>query len=154
MRRATTQSGFSLIEILIGLGILTIIFSIGLLMSMDSFRGYSRRSERDTIVAMLQRTRSRAMANVGQSPWGACFNGTNYILFRGSSYASSVTTEVIEGNPAVSVTDTSSTPRFLCADGGVVFAQLTGNTNPVTITLVQGAITSTVSTNSAGRIDW
>lgn len=143
-----------MIEILLAIGIMTTIFAVGLLMSMDTYRGYSRRSERDTLVAVLERARSRAMANVNQHSWGVCFDGTNYIIFSGPNYEGAITTETIPGNPSVTVADTSEAPRLPCGNGGIVFAQLTGDTSEVTITVTQGQVVSNISTNIEGLIDW
>ncbi|MBM3261542.1 prepilin-type N-terminal cleavage/methylation domain-containing protein [Candidatus Kaiserbacteria bacterium] len=154
MRTATQAKGFTLIEILLVVGILVLLFAIGLFMSMDVYRSYSRRSERDTVVAILQRARSRAMANINQSVWGVCMQGDGYRIFKGTTYSADGVTETIEGNPSVIITDTSATQRFACADGGIVFAQLSGDTTDQMITVVQAGIASTISTNVLGRIDW
>lgn len=147
------QKGFTMIEILVAIGILAIIFAIGLLMNMDLYRGYSRRSERDTLVSVLERARSRAMANVNQHAWGACFDRANhnYIIFNGASY-SGIPSDTLSGNPSVAITP--ATTKLECGNGGIVFDQLTGDTSAVAITMTQGAITSNISTNAEGLIIW
>src|ERR1051326_7870488 len=81
MNNQSGQRGMTLIEMIVVIAIITILFATGVVMSMEAFRGYTRRSERDVIVSILQRARSRAMANVGQHAWGACFDGSNYYIF-------------------------------------------------------------------------
>ncbi|MEK7133548.1 MAG: prepilin-type N-terminal cleavage/methylation domain-containing protein [Patescibacteria group bacterium] len=157
--RPDHHQGLTLIEIMVVIAILTILFAVGLLMSMDAFRGYSRRSERDTLVSVFQRARSSAIANVNQHQWGACLDTSvptspDYVIFSGPSYGSAITKLAIPANSGVTITDTSSTKRFNCSLGGIVFNQLTGDTSDNTITVNQGAITSTISTNVEGRIDW
>jgi len=150
--------GFTLVEVLLVIGLLVIIFALGLFMSMETYRGYSRRSERDTLVAVLERARSRAMANVDQHAWGACYDGSvasdpQFVIFSGPSYASAYRTDPVPANPGVTL-DLSAAPPLPCASGGVVFAQLTGDTSAISVTMTEGGITSTISTNAAGRIDW
>jgi prepilin-type N-terminal cleavage/methylation domain-containing protein len=150
------DKGFTMIEILVAIAIMAIIFALGLFMSMEMYRGYSRRSERDTLASVLERARSRAMANVHQHMWGACLDGSNYVIFSGQNYANRIDSETVPVNSGTTI-DASGAPAFLCSGGGIVFAQLTGDTIPATaqtITMTQGAITSTISTNVEGRIDW
>jgi len=151
MRR---QSGFALVEILLVLGILVLIAGLGLLMSMDVYRSYARRSERDAIVSVLQRARSRALANVSQSTWGACYSGSEYIVFRGATYANAQADVRVSANPAIIITDTSAPKKFACTDGGISFMQLTGDASSTSMTIKQGVSTSTISTNLEGTIIW
>jgi hypothetical protein len=125
---------------------------------MQAFHGYSRRSERDTIVSLLERARSKAISNVSQNKWGVCLDTTsptdpNYEVFSGSTYASAIAKYATPGNPGVTITDTSATPKFACTNGGVVFDQLTGDTGNVSITVTQGSV-STIAINNEGAISW
>ena len=138
----------TMIELLVVIAMITILFAAGVVMSMQSFRSYTRRSERDTIVAILQKARSRSLSNVQQHKWGACFDGTNYHVFFGSYPSTPMDT--IEGNTGA----VPSGAAFLCSNGGIVFDQLTGNTPAVTISIAQGGVTSNIATNAEGRIDW
>jgi len=146
-----------MIELLVVIAIITILFAIGVLMSMDAYRGYSRRSERDTVVSILQRARSSAISNVNQHQWGACYDSANsqYVIFAGASYAAAFpnTKQLIPVSSGTTI-DLTGAPAFACSAGGIIFAQLTGNTSAATISMTQGAITSTVSTNAEGRINW
>ena len=67
-----SDKGFTFIEILVVIAILGTLFAIGLLMSMEAYRGYSRRSDRDILVSALERARSSALANTNQQEWGVC----------------------------------------------------------------------------------
>lgn len=152
-----SERGLTLVEILVVMALLVLLFAGALVMSMESFWSSARRSERDIIVSMLQRARSRAMANVSQRPWGVCRDTSDpdepeYVLFSGSD--SNRFSEVrIPGNPGAPVDVTGATV-FPCGNSGVVFAQLTGKTSAVSISITEGATTSVISTNIQGRIDW
>jgi len=72
--------GYTLIEIIVVIALLVMTGALGVVMSMDSFRGYMFRNERDSIVAALQRARSLAVSNICE---GAACDGvrrTGFIL--------------------------------------------------------------------------
>lgn len=144
--------GFTLIEIIVVVAILGIIAALGLLMSFESFRGASFRSERDTMVSALQKARSDAMANIKQSPWGVHYDASahTYTIFRGTSYASGASDNaVIDGNPGATVSP-SPLPD-------VVFTQLSGTTSGAfSATIAENGHTTNppVSVNYEGTIDW
>src|SRR3954466_3570125 len=95
------KKGFTLIEILVVTAIFAVIISLGLLMSMETFRGTTFRSERDTMVGVLQKARSRAMANIKQSQWGVHYQMSDhtYTIFKGSTYIPGASAnEFVQGN--------------------------------------------------------
>lgn len=142
------SKGFTLIEIVISMAILTIILGLGLFMSMDSYNAYLSRSERDTIVSLLQRARSHAMANSYQTSWGLCYIAPDYIIFRGTACTAGVATnEVTPGNPVALITGLTSVSPIL-------FSQLSGTTTGGTITVTEGSKVSTISINHEGTIIW
>lgn len=135
-----------MIEIIVVIGILVAIMSLGLFVSMDLFRGYNARSERDVVVSLLERARSRSMNNMHHTRWGVCLSGSNYILFRGSTCSAGVATnEQTPASPSATVTGLST---------GVVFSQLGGTTTAATITIAQSGRTSTITINNEGAIIW
>jgi len=150
---SNVHRGFTLIEILITLGLLAVVFSFGLFISFDFYKSYSSRSEQDVVVSILQKARSQAMDNINQTKHGVHYgSGVDchsfskcYVLFEENSFVSGTSSNLeIESNPATTVT-WSADP---------VFNQLDGSVNPVTITLQQGSKTWIITTNSQGRIDW
>jgi Tfp pilus assembly protein FimT len=150
------EAGFSLIEILVVMGMLTIIGALGLFMSMDSYRSYAFRNERNIVVSALQRARSQAVSNVCMGatctdgkPHGVHVVTGQYVIFQGASYATRDAgyDQVINANtPNVSISGLSE----------VVFAQLSGEVaTPGSITVGDNVGHSSVITiNSVGQVVW
>jgi prepilin-type N-terminal cleavage/methylation domain-containing protein len=149
------QGGFTLIEIMISLSILVMLFGLGLYMTMDTFRLHLSRSERDMVVGELQLARSRALANIKETNWGVCYDGTNYVVFRGSYLAGAATNESMKATPSAAVSSTGN--AFSCTSaggGGIIFTQLSGAANATTITILQNGQSKQISTNNEGTIIW
>jgi prepilin-type N-terminal cleavage/methylation domain-containing protein len=137
--------GFTLIEVVIVIALVSVIATFGLLLSMDAYRGFSFRSERDIVVSLLTRARSAAMANMYNTPWGVCISGGTYVVFRGTTCAVGGTSEQTPISAGVSVSGLT-TP--------VVFYQVGGTTTPTTITITQNAKSSNITINYEGAIIW
>src|ERR1044072_4262622 len=77
--------GFTLIEILITIGLIGLIAALGLFISLNFYKNYSFRSERNVIVSILQKARSQSMDNIDEQRHGVHFfiNGgkLTYLLF-------------------------------------------------------------------------
>lgn len=142
------NKGFTLIEVLVSIAILGLILSLGLFMSMDVYRGFSNRSEVDTIVSLLQRARASAMANSYQTTWGVCYVAPTYIIFRGSTcVVGASTNEETPSNPGAAIAGlTSASP--------VVFSQLAGTTSDAVVSITENGKISTISINYEGTIIW
>lgn len=132
--RISTDKGFTLIEILVSLGIFTFLASLGLFISMDFYRSYSFRSQSSSLVSTLERARSQAMANINAAPHEVKIATSSYML---DSQAFS-----LDG----------ITPSGL---NDIVFTQLSGESNASgSIRLTDGVHTATISLNYEGRISW
>lgn len=138
--------GFSLIEVLVVVAIFTVLIGLGLFMSMETLRGAFHRSERDTIVSLLERARSRAMNNIEQSPWGMCYLAPDYVVFKGTAGCVTAAVDTLAANPGTATTG-------LLAPG-IVFSQLAGTTTPATVMVTQNGRTSAITTNYEGTIIW
>ena len=143
--------GFTLIEILVVLGILAVIAGSGLAFTLDSYRGYLFRSEYTTVTHMLAKARSRAINNFNESAHGLKILGDQYVLFVGGDYATSDSDlqEIFPRNTALSV----------AGEDEIVFEQLTGNANDCdspscTITFGYGASVKNITINAQGGIIW
>lgn len=143
--------GFTLIEILISIGILALIASLGLFISLDFFRSYSFRSEQSVIVSLLQNARSKSLNNINQVRHGVHFEvnpNLKYIIFEGSSYDSSNPSNLTINSSYNSAISSPSLPF------DVIFDQLSGTSTPLTITASDGTKSYNVKVNSEGQIDW
>lgn len=140
--------GFSLIEIIVTIALFSIMVALGVFMSVEAYRGATRRSERDVIVSLLERARSRAMANIDESSWSVCYDAGNYLIAKGSICDDAHALERVDANDAV-VADSTFTGF------PVEFAQLSGNVSAdKTITVRQAGKTETITINHEGRINW
>ncbi len=139
----------TMVEILVTLAIFALIVALGLFMSFEAYRGATRRSERDTIVSLLERARSRAMANIDQSAWSVCYDAGNYIIAKGASCSDAIAHDRVEANAGV-----AAASSFSSTFPTVEFEQLTGNTTAETITVVQDGKNAVITTNHEGRINW
>jgi len=136
-------AGFTLVEVVVVIGILAILAGLGLVLSMDFYRVYTFNYEQDLVVSILQKARSQAMANINQTSHGVCVIGSNYILSEGASCASGTTFP-----KSGAITVTWPTP--------IIFSQLAGSCSacPLTVTLTGLGKTANISINNEGQIDW
>ena len=141
--------GLTLIEVLVTLGLLGIIASLGLFATLGEYRGDTLRSERDTFVALLTRARAHAMNNIAGVPHGFCVDANDYVVFAGTFSQSAIE----EYQPLSRVVARSGFPA--CGSGSeILFTQLSGTTTQTTLTLLQNGQTLTVSVNGEGMVGW
>jgi len=156
-----TNRAFTLLEVMIVMALVVVVGAFGLMLGMDSYRGYAFHSDRETLVAALQHARSQAVGNVciGTScahgmPHGVYIDAAHsqYVIFEGESYATreADVDAAIDGSPTMTRSGISE----------IVFAQLSGNASspsptPWEIVLTDRAgRTSTTTIESEGRIWW
>ena len=144
--RTCTNKGFTLIEILITLGIFVILASLGLYVSLDSYRSYTFSSERDALVSLLLKARNQSMNNIDELPHGVHIGSQSFTLFEGVTYSvSNPKNNIIARNAAISVNGLTD----------VNFSQLSGDPSLIgSITLSYGARTAIISIENEGRINW
>ncbi|MDQ5922518.1 MAG: GspH protein [Patescibacteria group bacterium] len=153
------NKGFTLIEMVIVLALITIVGGLGLYFGLDSLRGYSFHSDRDVLVSVLQHARSEAISNICRGE--GCTDGKphgvfirppehpkSYVIFQGTDYANrDIDYDV--------VIDASSSTSF-SGINEIVFERLSGNAITIgDINLVDDRNhTSTISISSMGQILW
>ncbi|MEK7536069.1 MAG: prepilin-type N-terminal cleavage/methylation domain-containing protein [Patescibacteria group bacterium] len=141
------QQGFTLVEISITLGIFAIIATFSLLASMDFWRSYSFRSERNLVVGILQKARSQSLSNINQIAHGVHIEPYQYVIFEGGVYTpGDPNNEIHQANPSVNHSGMTE----------VLFDQLSGNAHVTLGALIldQGSSQSIISINDEGQIDW
>ncbi len=142
------SAGFTIIELLVVMGILGMLASLGLLVSLDFYRSYAFNSERDTVIVLLQKARSQSLANINQLPHGVHFEPSGYTLFQGAVYkAGDVTNTVFPADSHIANTGITN----------IIFEQLSGNiiSGVGTLTLDDNSHRQTqISINSLGRVEW
>ena len=147
LNKKLRQKGLTLIEILITTTIIAVIFSLGLVFGIDFYRNYAFHSERDVIVSILEKARSRALNNINQEAHGVYFSGANHVIFQGNSYAAR--------NSLFDLIIPKSYSAILSGLNEVVFSQLSGESNASgTITISEDGRISDISINNEGRITW
>ena len=158
MHSSTTQNisnkGFTLIEVLVVLGILTVVGSFSIIMGVDSYRGQLFRSDRDVLITALQHARSQAVGNIclgsgctGGKPHGVYISPDTYVMFQGTSYAARdvAVDAVLDATPSVIQSGITE----------VVFKQLSGDVLTTgDIILTEENHVSTITIGSEGQIIW
>src|SRR3989344_5405336 len=118
--------GLTLIEILIGVALGTIILSIVGIVSFDYLKSYQYKKEEEALVALLQKPRSRSINNINDARHGLHINTTSspptYTIYQGS-YPSSVD-EVYNYSDSIVIGTDSAAPCNLVASIDVVFEKL------------------------------
>ena len=147
-------------EILVVTGVLSAALGFALIVSMETYHGSNFRTERNTLITLLQRARSQSMANFCV---GACIDGKShgvairpadnpdsYVLFQGPNYANRdrEADAVFEASSSVSAKGFSE----------VVFAQLSaisGTVDGSDLVLFDSVgHVSTTTVGSEGQISW
>lgn len=145
--RISSVSGMTLLEVLISMGILTILFAMVPFTHIGAYTRYVLTSEHNTLALALEKVRNQAMSNVNQSPHGIFIQLNSYTLFQGSTYISRNTSydEIIPSSPIISKNGLEE----------VIFQQLSGETSTVgSITLSNATDSIVISINAIGQINW
>lgn len=148
------KKGFTLIEVLITIGIIAIVaFTVGIL-DTNSFRGESFRSEINIIGTALQTARANSMNNINQKKHGVAFhpNGQNkYVIYEGDDYTSRDANKDIDIASSYTVTFDITSPTEIS------FEQLRGDANfdgDISITDPNRNFNLKININHEGKIAW
>ena len=134
-----------MIEVIVVMAIFSALVGMSAFFDLTFYRGSSFNSDYDVFIAVLQRSRARAVNNINGSKHGLYIDSDKYILFQGDDYATATAAEEISRNPDISYTGAVE----------VVFNQLSGDSSfGGKIVLSDGFKTATVSFNNEGQIDW
>ena len=144
--RNSPTRAFSIVEVLVVIGLLTMIFSLGLFLSMDVWRGSSFRGERDLVLSLLYKARSRALSNINENPHGLYINSAEgtYVLFEGESYEAREQEQAFEMDSQISYS----------GENEFVFEPHEATTEGGTLTISGQGKESTIDINYEGGINW
>ena len=143
----SSPRGFTLIEILMTLAIITLLASMGLAVSVGTYRSYAFNTEQDILMSLLMKTRQQALTNVDEAPHGLFITPSEYVLFEGASYAARAQSkdEHISADAAITKSGLNE----------VVFSQLAGESNASgTIMLASGTRVATATITYEGQINF
>lgn len=137
--------GFTIIEIVVAIAIISVLATMGFLVSLDFYKSYAFNSERDIVISLLQKARSQSLNNIFQKPHGVAFSASQYVLYEGGSYLTRDSSKdfIVPANPSISN-----------SGGEVVFAQLSAEALPITFTLTAGNRTQLININQEGMVQW
>ena len=145
MQRA---NGFSLIEVLLSVGIISILAGL----SLPVYMSFQNRNDLDiaatSLASALRRAQVYTRGGHGDSQWGVSVQSGQITLFKGSSYVSRDT--------SYDEINTMPTSITLSGDGEVVFTKLTGTPDSATSTTLTSINndTRTVAINAKGMVSY
>ena len=142
----STNSGFTLFEIVISLGILATLAVITIPYTIHLYQGYQIDTERTLVVALLREARTMSLAGNGSADHGLHVYGSDYTLFEGPTYAGRDQSkdETFPRETAITITGPSE----------IIFKYLSARTASTSFTLDNGTKQTNIYVNKEGRIDW
>ncbi len=140
------SEGFTLIEITLVIALFVGLLAMGIITGTDSYQRHIFRAELEKTAALLQKARSSAMANVGETSHGIYFgDASDILLFRGMTYDPlSPYNLKIERSKAVSISGPAT----------IIFTPLSGTSTAGTLTLNDGVRNAIITINNEGEINW
>lgn len=145
---ARRQAGFTLMEILIAMGIMVILIGLTAPFTVNFYRRYQIITERSLLLSLLRQARTLSFSGAGSADHGVHIASTSYTytLFEGPSYAAR---------------DQSKDQTFAMASGvvftgpsDIIFKYLSARTSSVSFTFDNGTLREKITVNREARIDW
>lgn len=145
------KRGFTLIEILVVIGIFGVIIAFSMTINLSNFTINTFSAEQSKLISVLERARSHAMANMFESKYGFCYDTGDYIIFHDGICDKSLTDETVVANANIASHPSTIFPTK------IVFNQLSGNTDSISdivIHLTDGIKSTDIKINNEGVIKW
>lgn len=141
--------GFTLVELLVVVGITTTLLGSALFMGIDSYKRYAFHAEQQVVVSVLEKARSRSLNNIQQSAHGVCFKGSHYVIFQDACVANGPANEYIPANMFI-----ARQSHFDTLFPTILFGQVTATVSPTTIEIRDGIRVANIVINYEGTITW
>lgn len=144
-----THRGFSLLELLIVIGIMAVLLVAGGGMYRNFGKSVELSATSQTIAADLRQMQSKAMVGEGGYKWGVHFvkdaEGDYYTLFStdGTNSTTTATTTLSSG---ITFADPASGYK------DIIFNKITGNTTATTTSIALEGIVATTTVSSIGTV--
>ncbi|MDP1719361.1 MAG: prepilin-type N-terminal cleavage/methylation domain-containing protein [bacterium] len=141
---ARGDQGFTLFELLVVLGIFTILLAIGLPVAYDFYYRSAFESEYNLLFAVLQQARGLSLVNHNESAHGVYVLPDSFVVFQGPSYAGRIA--------AQDHVFPRSTSVIISGPAELVFSALEGTTASSTYALTQETASRPIYVNSEGLV--
>ena len=128
------------------IGILGIIFAMGLPITFDFYKNYQLQSEQNKFISFLEIARNSAMTNFNQSSHGVYWDNDNFIIFEGSNFASRDQGQD-QNFPRAKMISVSGPSE-------ITFNALSGQATSSAFVFNNGGKYSNVYVNQEGQINW
>lgn len=141
------RKGFSLIEIMILIGIFAMLVAIGTPIGIEVYRDSLLDSDTNLVLSVVRRTQEYSFSNRNMVSHGVFFQNDKLTVFQGGSYASR-TLGYDEEFPLSGGTTVTAPPE-------IVFSPLSGSPAfGATITISNGAHSRLITINAQGAVVW
>lgn len=150
--KSKINSGFTLVEMLVAIGILTVVASIGVYFFASLYKKEALEKDTASLVALINQARMLSVSSKDASAFGVHLQNDKAVLFEGFSYVSGGANEKTSGfSGKVQVSS------YALAGGGsdIVFDRLTGNTSnsgTIVLSLKDGSASTTVTVLQTGVV--
>lgn len=143
---ACRQAGFTLIEILISIGIMLVLLGLTTPFTIHFYRRYQIVTERSLLLSLLRQARTLSFAGAGSTDHGVHIASASYTLFEGSSYAARDQSKDQAFDRASNVTITGPSD--------MLFKYLSARAASASFTFDNGTLQEKIMVNREARIDW
>ncbi|MEE8131823.1 MAG: prepilin-type N-terminal cleavage/methylation domain-containing protein, partial [Candidatus Paceibacterota bacterium] len=145
--RDFNMKAFTLLELLITLGISAMVLAVSWPLMTNIYLSFQITSEVDNLIAVLRKAQSLAFTNQDQSPYGVYILESQYLVFKGSSYAGR--------DPTFDEKFAKPSDIIISGLSEVVFTPLSGVSNATgTFDLSNGRQNLSIQINDEGTINY
>jgi prepilin-type N-terminal cleavage/methylation domain-containing protein len=134
--------GFTLLETLVTISLLTILGTISLIVGLDNYQKNMFQTDVKSIFSALEKARSDALNNLDNEAHGIRLEGNKLISFSGQRYTNSPNSRIESLNFHL------ANPSY-----EIIFQPLTGNSNSISLVLSNGTLTQDIKLNAQGIIE-